>query len=126
MGTQIAPRLRTLFLVHFIVAGVFGLIYLLIPETWGNLISWPIQEPAIYRLVGAAVLGFAASSWFAYRATGWEKVKIVVQMEIVWTVLGTLVLLWGLLFASLPAFGWVNAVILAGFAIAFIAFYQRG
>ncbi len=126
METQIAPRLRTLFLVHVIVGGIFGLIYLLIPETWGNLVSWPVQEPAVYRLIGAAVLGFAASSWFAYRAAGWERVKIVVQMEIVWTVLGTLVMLWGLIFAGLPAIGWLNAVILGGFAIAFIAFYQRG
>ena len=80
----------------------------------------------MYRLIGAAVLGITASSWFAYRAAGWERVKIVVQMEIVWTVLGTLVMLWGLIFAGLPAIGWLNTIILGGFAIAFIAFYQRG
>jgi hypothetical protein len=46
-------------------------------------------------------------------------------MEIVWTTLGALVMLWGLIFAGLPAFGWVNTVILAGFAAAFSVFYFR-
>jgi hypothetical protein len=89
------------------------------------LVNWPVQEPAAYRLIGAAILGFAASSWLAHRETAWERVKIVVLMEMVWTILGTLVMLWGLIFAGLPAVGWLNAVILAAFAVAFSVFYFR-
>lgn len=125
MEKQISPGLKTTFLIHFIVGVIFGLIYLLIPKVWGDLISWPIQEPAAYRLIGAAILGFATSSWLAYKETVLERVKIVVQMEIVWTILGTLVMLWGLIFAGLPAFGWVNAIILGGFAVAFSVFYSQ-
>ncbi len=125
MEKQISSGLKTTFLVHFIVALIFGLTYLLIPEVWGNLINWPVKEPPVYRLLGAALLGFGVSSWFAYKETAWEKVKIVVQMEIAWTILGTLVMLWGLLFAGLPVMGWVNAVILAAFAVAFVYFYSR-
>lgn len=125
MEKKIASELKTLFLVHFIVAALFGLTYLLIPETFGSLVAWPIQEPAIYRLIGAAILSFAVSSWLAYKETSWDSVRIVVQMEIVWTALGTLVTLWALLFAGLPVFGWVNAVILAGFGVAFGYFYAR-
>jgi hypothetical protein len=125
MEKQIVSGLKTTFLVHFIVAVIFGLIYLLIPEVWGNMINWPVKDPPVYRLLGAALLGFAVSSWFAYKETAWEKVKIVVQMEIAWTILGTLVMLWGLLFAGLPVFGWLNAVLLAAFAVAFAYFYSR-
>jgi hypothetical protein len=46
-------------------------------------------------------------------------------MEIVWTILGTLVMLWGLIFAGLPLVGWINAVILAAFAVAFAVFYFK-
>ncbi len=125
MEKQVLPGLRTTFLVHAILGAIFGILYLLIPETWGNLIGWPIQEPVAYRLIGAAILGFAASSWFAYHEVPWENVKIVVEMEMVWTILGTLVMLWGLLLAGLPTIGWVNAVILGGFAVAFGFFYFR-
>ena len=118
--------LRITFLVHFIVALVTGLALLLVPETWGSMMGVPVTDPMMMRLFGAALLGFGAtSSWLAYRAAAWEKVKIVVQMEIVWTVLGALVTLWGLLFAGLAAGWWVNFIILAAFAVAFIVFYQR-
>ncbi len=77
MEKQISNGLKITFLVHLIVGVIFGLIYLLIPEVWGNLVNWPVKEPALYRLVGAAILGFSTSSWLAYRETAWEKVKIV-------------------------------------------------
>ena len=124
MEKQISSGLKVTFLVHVIVGAIFGLVMLLVPGVW-NLIGVTVQEPAMYRLTGAAILGFTTSSWLAYKETAWEKVKIVVQMEIVWTILATLVLLWGLIFAGLPAIEWMNAVIMGGFAAAFSFFYSR-
>jgi hypothetical protein len=121
MDKQISSGLKTTFLIHFVVAGIFGLVLLL----WGNLAGLEIVKTAIYRLVGAALLGFAASSWLAYKETVWERVRIVVQMEIVGSALGALVILWGLAFEGLPPLEWMNVVILAGFAIAFAFFYSR-
>jgi hypothetical protein len=122
---KISSGLKMLFLVHFVVGLVFGLPLLLIP---GIYMAWfgmfvPDVEP--YRMVGAAILAFAASSWFCYQAAEWDKVKIVVQAEIVWTVLATLALLYGLLFARQPAAEWINAILMAGFAVAFIYFYSK-
>ncbi len=124
MDKQISSGLKTTFLIHIIVGLIFGLGMLLFPMAWAAL-GVPVQEPEMYRLVGAAILGFASSSWWAYRETSWERVKIVVQMEIFWTVLATLVILWGLLFAGLPAIEWMNAIIMAAFAVAFSYFYSR-
>jgi hypothetical protein len=75
-------------------------------------------------LLGAALLGFAASSILAYRETAWEKVIIVVRMEIVWLALAVLVMLYAMLFAGAPAIGWLNTVLLAAFLVAFSAFYN--
>lgn len=124
MEKHISSGLKTTFLVHIIVGAIFGLVNFLVPEVW-NLGGVLVKEPMMYRLVGAAILGYTASSWWAYRETSWEKVKIVVQMEIVWTILATLAFLWGLLFAGLPTLLWINAVIMGGFAAAFSFFYPR-
>jgi hypothetical protein len=115
--------LKTTFLVHFIVGLLFGLGFLLIPVPVGSIYGLNVQEPEIYRLLGGAMLGFAFSSWLSYQASDWESVRIVVAMELFWTALGTLVMLYALLFAGFPAAGWVNAVILAAFAVAFGRFY---
>ena len=120
---KISQGLKTTFLVHFIVALLFGLGFLFMPVLVGSWYGLNVQEPDTYRLLGAAMLGFAVSSWFAHRATDWESVRIVVVMELVWTILGTLVLLYALLFAGFPALGWLNAVILGAFALAFGRFY---
>jgi len=125
MEKQISPGLKTLFLVHAIVSTIFGLAYLLMPDVWGSLTGVPMQEPGWYRAIGAAILGFATSSWLAYREAAWEKVKIVVQMEIVWSILGTLVALWGLIFAGFPTADWLSALVLGGFAVAFTYSYCR-
>ena len=87
MEKQIPYGLKITFLVHVIVGGIFGLVFLLIPEVFGSMMGAPIKDPPTMRLLGAALIAFAASSWFAYRETVWERVKIVIQMEIVWTIL---------------------------------------
>jgi hypothetical protein len=125
MDEQIPYGLKITFLVHFVVAVVFGAGFLLIPDMLTGMLGARTVEPSTFRLVGAAMLAFAASSWLAYRQPVWEKVKIVVQIEIVWTVLGVLATLYGLIFEGLPAADWMNVVILGAFAVAFIFFYSR-
>jgi len=119
MEKQSSKGLKNLFLFHFIVAIVFGLTYLLIPETFASIVQWPLRETFPYRLLGAALLGFGVSSWLAFKNQLWESVKIVVVMEIVWCGLGTLVMLWGMFTQGLPAIGWLNTVLMAFFTVTF-------
>jgi hypothetical protein len=87
---QVPYGLKITFLVHVIVAAIFGLLFLLIPDVFAKLTGFPVQEPgmSVVRVLGAAMLALAASSGFSYRQTLWDRVDIVVQMEIVWTILG--------------------------------------
>jgi hypothetical protein len=119
MEKQSSKGLKNLFLFHFIVAIVFGLTYLLIPETFASIVQWPLRETFPYRLLGAALMGFGVSSWLAFKNQLWESVKIVVVMEIVWCGLGTLVMLWGMFTQGLPAIGWLNTVLMAFFTVTF-------
>ncbi|MGA2489715.1 MAG: hypothetical protein ABSF99_05950 [Anaerolineales bacterium] len=123
--TKISSGLRTLFLVHFVVGLVFGLLYLFIPVMFMGWFGVSVPDVLPYRIIGAAVLAFTASSWYCYQAPEWERVKIVVLAEIAWTVLNTLVSLYGILFAGAPTAEWANVIIMAGFAGAFIYFYNK-
>lgn len=125
MRTQLTQGLKTTFLIHFIVALLFGLGFLLIPAVLGNWYGLKVQDWTGYRLLGGALLGFAVSSWLCYKANSLESIRIVVVMEIVWPTLGALVMLYALLFTGYPALAWINAVIFAAFAIAFGWFYFR-
>lgn len=122
---KILPGLRTTLWVHFVVGIVFGLGYLLIPDTIAGVFGIPMQDSAPWRLVGAAICAYAASSWWAVHETEWERIKIVVETEIVWTVVGTLALVYGLLTMGYPAAGWISPIILALFAVAFGYFYTQ-
>jgi len=123
--TKISSGLRTLFLVHFVVGLVFGLLYLLIPGVFMGWLGISVPDDLPYWIIGAAILAFTASSWYCYKAAEWERVKIVVLAEIVWTVLNVLVGLYGLLFAGAPSAEWISAIMMAGFAVAFTYFYSK-
>ena len=125
MEKQISKGLKCTFIFHFIVAIVFGLTYLLIPDKWANIVHWPLRETFPYRLLGAALIGFGVSSWLAFKNQLWESVKIVVIMEIVWCGLGTVVMLWGMFTQGLPAIGWLNTVLMAFFTVTFGFFLIR-
>jgi hypothetical protein len=125
MEKEILPGLKYTFLAHVILGAITGLMLLLVPEIWASWAGQTLVDPVVSRLLGAAVLGYTASSWWAYREKVWDRVRIVVEAEMVWTILGTLVFVWGLLFMQLPALYWVNTLILAGFAIAFTYYYLR-
>jgi len=122
---EIPKGLKTAFLIHAVVALIFGLALFIAPGRFARLINWSPMDPVISRMLGAALLALAVSSWLSYQATTWERVEIKVQLEIVFTVLGVVGLLRHLLFLPTPAFAWVNLVVLAAFAVVWIVFYLR-
>jgi len=115
--------LKITFLIHAIVALVFGLLLYVRPGLWVRMVDWTPYDVNMTRTYGAALLALAVSSWFGYRAVRWEEVRILVLMEIALTVLSTIGGLWGLIFRGAPAFGWISIIIWVVFAVAWIYFY---
>jgi hypothetical protein len=117
--------LKTTFLVHAIVTLAFGVVLYLIPDTWAAFINWIPFDPVVTRIYAAALLAIGVSSWLGYRAARWDEVRIVVQTEMVLTVLSALIGLYLALFASAPLFIWVPIGIFVVFAMAWIYFYRQ-
>jgi hypothetical protein len=125
MDKPITSGLKTLFLIHAVVGLVFGLAYLVIPDTFAGWFNMPMGDLPLARMVGAAILGFAASSILGYLAHEWREVRIVVQAEIAWTLLAAAISLWFVLDGAWPVAGWVNFGLMALFFLGFTYFYWR-
>ena len=71
-------------------------------------------------MLGATFIGFALSLILGYRDPGWSNVKIIVQMELVWLVLGIFRSPWTANRpVNYPIFGLIAPLILLGFLIGF-------
>lgn len=123
MTAQISNRLKTIFMLYAIFAFILGFLYLLMPVAWGNLVDWIPAQPFDHRIIGAAFLAFGLGAWLAARKTSWDQVSVVVQMNLVWTVLATALMVWGMVAGGLPTLGWVYVVAVGGFALAFLMSY---
>lgn len=125
MNKPISRGLKTTFLVHTVVGTMYGLLFLIDPQIWARLSGIPIDPIDPYRLLGAALLAFAVGSWLAYRETQWERVRITVQVNILWSALAALIILRDIFAVGLPPIEWLNVAILTAFAALFSFFYFR-
>jgi len=125
MKEDISKLLKLTFLIHFFVAVIFGLVFTVLVEAYFNFIGWLyLDDPVTGRVLGAMFLGLAAASLLSWRETKWESVKIVVQMEIVWLIIGIAVQIFAIFaFPGLPFMIWVQTGILIFFLVAFMWFY---
>ena len=93
MESSISSGLKTTFLVHSLVAAVLGVLYLAVPAWFGDTVGWPAAQPFDHQVIGTVFLAFAAGSALASREKYWERVKVLVQLHLVWTVLASLLIL---------------------------------
>jgi hypothetical protein len=125
MEKPITPALKMVFLIHAVVGLILGLAYLVFPATVTDWLDFPLTDEPYLRIIGAAILGWSATSLVAYRAQHWDEVKIIVQGELVWTGLAAVLMLWFLLDGVWPAAGWINFALMALFFLAFGYTYYR-
>lgn len=120
-----SKALKTTFLVHAVVAVVFGLPLLIIPGRLLTWVGWAPIDPIAGRLLGAVMLALAWSSFRGWMATERAQVAILVEMEAVYTVLACVGLLRHLLFGQWPWFPWLVFALYLVFALAWIYFLVR-
>jgi hypothetical protein len=67
---------RALLLVQVAAAGFFGVFPFLMPDTFAALFGFAGDEPFIYRLLGAASLGYAAAALLGFGRPAWAEHRI--------------------------------------------------
>ncbi len=113
-----SKSLRYTFLIHVVVSFIFGAALLLAPGRTLGLFGWAPVDPLISRLLGAALLALAWSSYRGWGASSYEQVSVLVEMEVIFTVFGSVGLLRHLIKAWYPWYVWFVFAVLVVFAIA--------
>jgi len=115
-----SKSLKWTFLVHAVVAAVMGVVLLIKPGGFLQLLGWQPIDPLMSRAMGAALLAMAWTSLYGWRATERSKVEILVQMEAIFAVLACVGLGRHLFFGSWPWMPWADLAVFAFFAVAWL------
>lgn len=70
-----SPVFRALMAVQLVAAGFFGLFPFLAPGEFARAFGLVGDEPYLYRLAGAAALGYAVAALFGLRAS-WRAIRV--------------------------------------------------
>ena len=120
----VSSILKYTFLLHFLVAIIFGIGFFLIPDVFLSAMGWPV-EVRIDRTFGALFIGLAVCSLLAFREESFDRVEIIVIFEIVLTLCGLIASIWNMLtIVTLPVIGWAFAGLFGLFFILFLYSYM--
>ncbi len=74
-STRLTSLERWLIALPLAAGIVFGLFPLLAPQQFAALTGFPGNDPFIYRLAGAATLGYAVMGIFEIRSRNWHELR---------------------------------------------------
>jgi len=128
MGTEseYPVLLRYTFILHMLVAWIFGFWLFLLPDSFNSFIGHTTPADDVNIAYGATLIGLGLTSLLAFRAGDWKSVKILVEFELVYTPLAIIGAIISLLKGIYPTwFLYFYMAIMGLFFILFlISYYQ--
>ena len=119
--------LKSIFILNFIVAGLFAIFCSVFPVT---MLSWygPTSTEALVmmtRFLGVGLLALALVTLFLREAKLTDNVKSVVLALILSDIVGLIVSLWAVWSKVVNNLGWLTVIIYGFFAIALYILYKK-
>ncbi|UCD02147.1 MAG: hypothetical protein JSV23_03795 [Promethearchaeota archaeon] len=89
MAEEILKFTKLTFIIHFVVALIFTILFFM-PDITGPiaLLNPSVETHALTLTIASLFAALTVSSLFGFLAKEWKQVKIVVILEIVWLVAG--------------------------------------
>ena len=115
-----SKSLRYTFLLHAVVALLFGAALLAAPGRFLGLFGWAPVDPLLSRVLGAALLALGWSSYRGFRAAERGQVALLVELEAVFCVLTCVGMVRHMLGWYWPWYVWTLLGVFAAFAVAWI------
>ncbi len=118
MMQQLPKWWRLVCLAHMVIALIFGIIFIAIPEEGLKALGWTYFDPYISRMFAGALLAMAWAHLLSSKEKTIEKVLIPVQFYFIFDVCGTSLSLWAAVTYGLLS-GWLLVVIFGFFMVAY-------
>jgi hypothetical protein len=87
MAEEYGMITRITFIIHIIIGLVFGISFLGIPDIMLPLFGMGFVDPTV-RMFGAIIIGFTFTSILGLMTREVVRVKIIIQAELIWLILG--------------------------------------
>jgi hypothetical protein len=85
---DISPVLRYGLILGGVLAAAFGVLPLLIPTQFAQLVGYKGTDVFVIRQAGAASLGYGVMAFFALRSGVWQEVRLSTVMALIFNGLG--------------------------------------
>lgn len=118
-----SDNLLALFKTNVVLTLVLGLTLLLFPGIFLTGIGWAPVDPILTRFLGAGLLAMAWSSFQGMRANSRVIARLVIEMQAIFYILAGVGALRQLLLVNYPIMVWGVFALLAGMAVAWVAFW---
>jgi len=87
-ASDISPLLRYGLILGGVLAGAFGLLPLLIPAQFSQLVGYKGTDVFVIRQAGAASLGYGVMAFLALKSGVWQEVRLPTVMALIFNGLG--------------------------------------
>ena len=118
-------KLLRLTLIVDIISGIYlGIMLLFFADLYVTIMNWPYFDPLLEHLLGVAMFTFTFGSCWAYKKAEWDKIKIIIALNIFWLFIGSIVIIISQFLYTLPISNWINIstflILLIGFSCSYI------
>ena len=123
-------KLKTLFIVHSVIAFVNGVSLVVVPKLYLSLYGVSLSDEAaifVSRLLGAGLLTYCVVPWFAKNAEASDARRAIVLGFFITMTIGFIIALLGQLSGVMNAFGWaiVGLYLLMTLGYGYFQFIKR-
>lgn len=108
--------IKGMYIYTIVVAGLFGLGIILVPETIKSTFTWPVEEPVAFGIIGSVYLAFGLLSILGLRSPLKFVPVLLLQLfyKSIWFI-GVVLPLW--ITAHFPSYAIPTVIIFATFII---------
>ena len=115
--------LRIFLIIDVFIGWLFAALLIFFPENLLGFINWPYTDPVAVMLFGGGLFSIIAASFLIIFKDEWKEIHIIMEVEIVWLLIGGVMLILAHTLFGFPISSWYLDAIVIGLFISYISIY---